>query len=70
MVKSPRLLILDEPCAGLDSENRKRVLALVERIEADGRTGLIFVTHHEQEMPKCMTHRLGLDGGRGGLAEL
>ncbi|MCG2741152.1 MAG: hypothetical protein L6300_13085, partial [Syntrophaceae bacterium] len=30
MVKSPELLILDEPCQGLDGANRERVLALME----------------------------------------
>jgi molybdate transport system ATP-binding protein len=32
MVKSPELLILDEPCQGLDRANREMVLALMERI--------------------------------------
>ncbi len=64
MVKSPQLLILDEPCAGLDSANRRNVLDLVESIVGHGRTGLIFVTHHESDMPGCITHRLRLDRGQ------
>jgi molybdate transport system ATP-binding protein len=64
MVKSPRLLILDEPCSGLDAANRRTVLNLVESIGLSGQTGLLFVTHHEQEMPGCITHRLALDKGR------
>jgi len=64
MVKRPRLLIMDEPCSGLDPANRGRVLDLVERIGRGGATGLIFVTHHEQEMPPCITHRLELAHGR------
>jgi molybdate transport system ATP-binding protein len=64
MVKTPRLLILDEPCAGLDPENRTTVLGLVERIGCRERTGLIVVSHHEQEIPRCMTHRLVLEQGR------
>lgn len=63
MVKSPKLLILDEPCAGLDPENRRTVLSLVARIGRRGTTGLIFVSHHEQEIPACITHRLCLDHG-------
>jgi molybdate transport system ATP-binding protein len=63
MVKSPRLLILDEPCAGLDPENRVTVLGLVEQIGCQG-TRLIFVSHHEHELPRCTTHRLVLDQGR------
>jgi molybdate transport system ATP-binding protein len=63
MVKSPRLLILDEPCAGLDGENRQRVLALVAQIAGSESTGLIFVSHHENEIPACSTHRLVMDHG-------
>jgi molybdate transport system ATP-binding protein len=63
MVKSPRLLILDEPCTGLDSENRRTVLRLVSRIGHKGGTGLIFVSHHEKDLPDCITHRLVLDQG-------
>ena len=63
MVKSPRLLILDEPCAGLDPENRVTVLGLVEQIGCR-QTRLIFVSHHEHEIPRCTTHRLVLDQGR------
>ena len=44
--------------------NRGLVLELVERIGRGGTTGLIFVTHHEQEMPPCITHRLALERGR------
>jgi molybdate transport system ATP-binding protein len=63
MVKSPKLLILDEPCAGLDPENRRIVLNLIARIGRRGTTGLIFVSHHEKEIPACITHRLFLDHG-------
>ncbi len=63
MVKNPNLLILDEPCAGLDPENRHTVLSLLEMIGRGGTTGLIFVSHHEKEIPACITHRLFLDQG-------
>jgi molybdate transport system ATP-binding protein len=64
VVKSPGLLILDEPCAGLDPQNRRAVLGMVERIGRGGTSGLIFISHHEAEIPACTTHRLRLDGGR------
>ena len=50
MVKSPELLILDEPCQGLDRSNRERVLALMEGIGKGTETDLIYVTHHEEEL--------------------
>ena len=63
MVKNPNLLILDEPCAGLDPENRHTVLRLLEQIGSSATTGLIVVSHHEKEIPACITHRLFLDQG-------
>jgi molybdate transport system ATP-binding protein len=58
MVKCPDLLILDEPCQGLDTANRDRVLGLAEAIGNRTGTNLIFVTHHPEEVPGCITHML------------
>ena len=60
MVKSPELLILDEPCQGLDRENRKLFLGLIEMIGRDTDTNLLYVTHHQDELPACMDHILTL----------
>ena len=65
VVKDPALLILDEPCQGLDSANRARVLAMVTHIGAATRTNLIYTTHHADERPPCMTHELQLAGDGG-----
>lgn len=47
MVKHPPLLILDEPCLGLDTLNRQLVLSLIEKIcSDDGRTTVLYVNHH------------------------
>lgn len=61
MVKSPRLLILDEPCEGLDEDRRRQVLMLVNDIGSKTGTHLIFVTHEPQEIPPCITHTLQLE---------
>lgn len=49
MVKHPALLILDEPCFGLDDMNRQLVLALIEKICAGSETTVIYVNHHAQD---------------------
>jgi len=49
MVKHPPLLILDEPCLGLDDMNRQLVLALIEKICAGSETAVLYVNHHAQE---------------------
>jgi molybdate transport system ATP-binding protein len=58
MVKSPRLLILDEPCQGLDPPARKRLLGLIDRIGHQPDTQLLYVTHHPEEMLRCITHEM------------
>jgi molybdate transport system ATP-binding protein len=63
-VKRPRLLILDEPCQGLDATQRLTVLAAVDRVVAQTGASLIFVTHHANEVPRCITHLLRLEAGR------
>ena len=60
MVKSPELLILDEPCQGLDRENRRLLLDMVEMIGSQTHTTVIYVTHFEDELPKCTNHILRL----------
>ena len=64
LVKCPRLLILDEPCQGLDAISRQRVLAAIDRICARQRTTLVMVTHYADELPRCITHRLELKHGK------
>jgi molybdate transport system ATP-binding protein len=64
MVKKPELLVLDEPCQGLDAAHRLSILATVDKVVRQTRAGLIFVTHHTGEMPACITHLLKLKSGR------
>jgi len=54
------VLVLDEPCQGLDQSNRRRVLALVDRIGRQTDTQIIFVTHRSDEVPACTTHYLSM----------
>jgi len=49
MVKHPPLLILDEPCLGLDDMNRQLVLALIEKICAAGKSAVLYVNHHSED---------------------
>jgi molybdate transport system ATP-binding protein len=65
MVKSPALLILDEPCQGLDHSNRNMVLGLIDYIGSRTHTNLLYVTHHQDETPSCITHVLNLEGRNG-----
>jgi molybdate transport system ATP-binding protein len=64
LVKSPRLLVLDEPCQGLDDEHCERVRGVLEAVARARLATLIYVTHEPAELPSCITHRLRLEGGR------
>lgn len=60
-VKSPDLLILDEPLHGLDNQNRQMVKDIVDDYcQAKERT-LIYVTHYQEEQPRCIDHQLFLE---------
>jgi len=64
MVKHPPLLILDEPCLGLDDMNRQLVLALIERLCAGSETTVLYVNHHAGDAVPGIERRmeLGADG--------
>ena len=64
MVKRPELLVLDEPCQGLDPSNREKILAMIDRIVASTGANLVYVSHHRDELPRCLTHLLELPGGK------
>ena len=54
LVKSPSLLILDEPCQGLDDKQVKDFVALVDDLCIQSNKTLIYVSHYENEIPKCV----------------
>lgn len=58
LVKHPTLLILDEPLQGLDPLNRQLIRRFVDVLISEGETQLLFVSHHAEDAPSCMTHRL------------
>ncbi|WP_082782554.1 ABC transporter ATP-binding protein [Cephaloticoccus capnophilus] len=64
LMARPRLLILDEPCAGLDPVARVEFLKLVDRLARSPRApALVFVTHHVEEITPAFTHALLLRKG-------
>ena len=59
LMARPRLLILDEPCAGLDPVAREHFLDFLQRLGSRrGGPALIFVTHHVEEIMPAFTHAL------------
>jgi iron complex transport system ATP-binding protein len=67
LMARPRLLILDEPCAGLDPVARENFLQFVDKLarrRASRSPVLVLVTHHVEEIMPAFTHALLLRQGR------
>jgi len=64
LVARPRLLLLDEPGAGLDLPGREVLLASLDRVARDeAALALVLTTHHLEELPSSTSHALLLRGG-------
>ncbi len=63
LVHSPRILFLDEPTVGLDAGIRRKIWALIKKIQQNGTT--IFLTTHYIEEAEVLAGRVAfLDEGR------
>lgn len=63
LIKNPPMLILDEPCQGLDEDQTSYFRQLIGLLcEAFGTT-LIYVSHYREEIPDCVDRFLKLDNG-------
>lgn len=63
LVHDPELLIFDEPFDGLDAASRRDFRSALEQVAGRG-TQLVVVTHHLDDLPRCITHGLFLERGR------
>lgn len=63
LMAKPLILILDEPCSGLDVVSRKNLLATVSRICKEGKTTIVYCTHHFEEIVPEIGHVLMIKGG-------
>lgn len=62
IIKNPELLILDEPCQGLDQHQTQYFNQLVDELCNNGMT-LIYVGHFESQLPNCLEKRIVLENG-------
>jgi len=62
MVKHPPLLILDEPCLGLDDVNRHLVLAFIEKICSGTTTTVLYVNHRLEDKIEGIDNHMKLAG--------
>jgi iron complex transport system ATP-binding protein len=65
LVPRPRLLLLDEPAAGLDVAAREQLLSSIDDLRAQQPAlATVLVTHHLEELPASTSHALLLRDGR------
>lgn len=64
LVKNPPLLILDEPCQGLDEEQTSTFKEIINEICITGNKTLIYVSHYAHEIPECVTKFIKLENGK------
>lgn len=65
LIKQPPLLILDEPCQGLDDPSRQLVLAFINRLAQQRQVTLLYVTHLANEIPAAIEQRLHFEANNG-----
>ncbi len=64
LVKNPQLLILDEPCQGLDKAQVKQFVSVVNEICTTFNKTLIYVSHYKEDIPSCVKNYLELANGK------
>lgn len=64
LVKSPSLLILDEPCQGLTFIQRNNFKAIIDAIAEHTLTSIIYVSHYDEDIPVSMNNVLTLSAGK------
>ncbi|WP_026582319.1 ABC transporter ATP-binding protein [Bacillus sp. J33] len=65
LMSSPRLLILDEPCNGLDIFSKEELLSSIEKLMAQpGGPTILYVTHHIEEIVPSISHVMLLNSGK------
>jgi ABC-2 type transport system ATP-binding protein len=58
LVHSPRVLLLDEPTAGVDPQSREHIFEILRRLREAG-TAILYTTHHMEEA-EGLCNRLGI----------
>ncbi len=65
LIHQPQLLILDEPCAGLDLVSREQLLQTLQHLsKAPDAPAMVLVTHHLAEIMPSFNHVFLLKAGR------
>ena len=71
LLMQPRLLLLDEPLASLDTGHKGEILPYLVRLRDEAGIPMVYVSHIAAEVRQIATHVVRLEDGRvtatGGL---
>ena len=61
---NPRLLLMDEPLAGLDLKRKREILPYLERLHEELKIPVLYVSHSPDEVARLADHLVVLEEGR------
>lgn len=64
MIKNPPLLILDEPCQGLDEEQKNHFKNIVNLLWSSKDKTLLYVSHYKEDIPSVVNKVIELENGK------
>lgn len=64
LLRSPDILLLDEPVSSLDSQGKQSVLTCLERLQREMNLPIVYVTHSQEELARMADYILLIDNGK------
>ena len=64
LLTSPKLLLMDEPLAALDTKRKEEILPYIERLQTTLAIPILYVSHHPDEVMRLADHLVLLEGGK------
>ncbi|MDJ0813064.1 MAG: molybdenum ABC transporter ATP-binding protein [Woeseiaceae bacterium] len=64
LLSAPKLVLMDEPLASLDRARRDEILPFLERLHAEARIPIIYVSHNIDEVCRLCDHLVVMEAGR------
>ena len=64
LLMRPRLLLLDEPLASLDSGRKGEIIPYLERLRDEAKVPMIYVSHDAAEVARIASRVVRIEGGK------
>ncbi|MDH3545558.1 MAG: molybdenum ABC transporter ATP-binding protein [Gammaproteobacteria bacterium] len=64
LLRAPRLVLMDEPLASLDTKRRNEILPFLDRLHAELSIPIVYVSHNIEEVCRLCDHLVVIDAGR------